>query len=307
MKTCPFFSICGGCKYDFTAPDYREQKLKDLPRLPLLSEPIWTPVGHRRRADFSFSGKKFGFFAKGSKDIIEVSHCQNLVSEINDILPVMANIDWGCSGSCLITKCDNGIDIAITSDVPYFNNEFRKQAEKIPAIRITWNDKEVKKTQDPIISFDDIKVEYPSGAFLQPCVSSEKQLRDLVVQATKEYKRKADLFCGLGNFTFATKATGFDIVGTGIKRDLFKSPLTVGMLNSYDCVIMDPPRAGAYQQCKELVKSDIKRIVYISCNPKTFIKDMSLLTANGYQLKTLIPVDQFVGSSHWEIFSIFDK
>ena len=92
-----------------------------------------------------------------------------------------------------------------------------------------------------------------------------------------------------------------------MKRDLFKKPLTVGMLNTYDCVIMDPPRAGADAQCRELIKSDVMRVVYVSCNPQTFRRDMETLTRGGYKLKTLVPVDQFVGSTHWEIFSVFEK
>ena len=117
----------------------------------------------------------------------------------------------------------------------------------------------------------------------------------------------ADLFCGLGNFTFALNADGFDIVGTGVKRDLFKKPLTVGMLNNYDCVVMDPPRAGADAQCKEIINSNVKRIIYVSCNPNTFVRDKSTLEHGGYKMVEIIPVDQFVGSNHWELFSVFEK
>ena len=114
-------------------------------------------------------------------------------------------------------------------------------------------------------------------------------------------------FCGLGNFTYATNATGFDIFGNGINRDLFKKPLLVKQLNNYDVVIMDPPRAGAMAQSKELSKSDVKKIIYVSCNPNTFMRDQKILEQGGYKMATLIPVDQFVGSSHWEIFSVFEK
>ena len=117
----------------------------------------------------------------------------------------------------------------------------------------------------------------------------------------------ADLFCGLGNFTFATHAHGFDVFGNGIKRDLFKKPLSVGNLNQYEVVIMDPPRLGALNQSKELAKSKVKRIIYVSCNPNTFLRDKKILESAAYKMTTAIPVDQFVGSSHWEIFSVFVK
>ena len=307
MKRCPFFGRCGGCKFDFAAADYREKKLSTLPALPVTREPVWIDAGARRRGDFCFGGGTFGLFEMGTKNIIPVTNCPNMVPEINSILPQLAQLPWVGSGACLVTLCDNGIDINITSSVPYVTSEFRKAANSLPAVRITWNDKIVFEKAKPTVTFADKTVEYPSNAFLQPTIPGADIIRKLVTDATNGAKRVADLFCGLGNFTFALNADGFDVVGTGVKRDLFKKPLTVGMLNGYDCVVMDPPRAGADAQCHELIKSNVGRIIYVSCNPQTFHRDMQTLTHGGYKLHTLIPVDQFVGSTHWEIFSVFEK
>lgn len=307
MKKCPFFGVCGGCKFDFAAADYHDQKMALLRDLPITGDAVWTAAGLRRRADFAFAGGNFGFFAPQSKDIVPVRSCPNLVPEINDILPAVAALPWVASGACLITSCDNGIDVAISSSVPYFTAEFRDAAIKIPAIRITWNDRTIKQTGAPQVNFSGRAVAYPPAAFLQPTVASADALRNMVVAAASGAHRVADLFCGLGNFTFALNADGFDIVGTGVKRDLFTHPLTVGMLRAYDCVVMDPPRAGALAQCKELVKSDVARVIYVSCNPQTFMRDARVLTNGGYQMQQLIPVDQFVGSDHWELFAVFEK
>lgn len=307
MKTCPFFGVCGGCKFDFAAADYHDQKMALLRDLPITGDAVWTAAGLRRRADFAFAGGNFGFYAPQSKDIVPVRLCPNLVPEINDILPAVAALPWVASGACLITSCDNGIDVAISSSVPYFTAEFRDAAIKIPAIRITWNDRTIKQTGAPQVNFSGRAVAYPPAAFLQPTVASADALRNMVVAAASGAHRVADLFCGLGNFTFALNADGFDIVGTGVKRDLFTHPLTVGMLRAYDCVVMDPPRAGALAQCKELVKSDVARVIYVSCNPQTFMRDARVLTNGGYQMQQLIPVDQFVGSDHWELFAVFEK
>lgn len=306
-KTCPFFGKCGGCKFDFTATDYKQQKMQTLAKLPTTNDAIWIAPGARRRADFAFAGDAFGLFESGTKNIIPMRNCPNVVDEINNILPKLAGLPWGGAGACLITLCDNGIDIAITSSVPYFTPEFRDAAIKLPAFRITWNDKIIKQTEQPVVNFSGHTVPYPSGAFLQPSVAGADALRHLVVSRAAGARRVADLFCGLGNFTFALNADGFDIVGTGAKRDLFKKPLTVGMLKNYDCVVMDPPRAGAAAQCKELIKSDVKRIIYVSCNPKTFLQDADILKSGGYKLNSMIPVDQFAGSTHWELVAVFDK
>lgn len=308
-KRCPFFNLCGGCKYDFLADNYRDEKLSVLPKLNYTCDAIWGGAGTRRRADFAFLNGHFGFFKKQSKDIVDVVHCPNLMEEINAILPAVSKLPWVGSGSVLITKCENGIDIVVDSIVPHFGAEFKSAVEKLPSqiIRFVWNDKIVRKYNDPEIKFNDKILNYPPHAFLQPTIDTEQILRDLVVKHVGKAKHVADLFCGLGNFTFATGATGFDIVGNGIQRDLFKKPLSVSALNKYDVVIMDPPRSGALAQSKELAKSDVKKIIYVSCNPNTFVRDKDILIKSGYKTTTLIPVDQFVGSEHWEIFGVFEK
>ncbi|MDE6250856.1 MAG: hypothetical protein K2M34_04490 [Alphaproteobacteria bacterium] len=307
MKTCSFFNRCGGCKYDFAAADYQSKKAGELRGIDTTGDAVWIAPGARRRAEFCFAGTQFGFYATRSKDIVPITNCPNLVDAINAVLPQIACLPWTGSGACLVTSCDNGIDVCVTSDVPYFSPEFKSAAEKLPVLRVTWNGRPVMQRAVPRVSFDGVAVDYPAGAFLQPSIQGADSLRQMVVDAARGAKRVADLFCGLGNFTFALNADGFDIVGTGAKRDLFKNPLTLGMLQQYDCVVMDPPRAGADAQCKILAKSDVSRIIYVSCNPNTFRRDAQILMRGGYKMRTLIPVDQFAGSAHWEIFSVFEK
>ena len=307
--SCPFFNICGGCRFDFSNENYRDEKIKVLPKIDFTNKPIWGNVGTRRRADFAFVDGHFGFYKKQSKDIVDIKSCPNLCDEINAVIPFIAKLKWTGAGSVLITKCENGIDVAVDSKVPCFSAEFRQSVEKLPSqiIRFTWNDKIIRKYAEPEIRFNDKIVNYPPHAFLQPTIETEQILRDLVVENVGNAKHVADLFCGLGNFTFSTHATGFDIVGNGVKRDLFKKPLSAKNLEQYDVVIMDPPRAGAQKQSKELSKSNVKKIIYISCNPETFVKDCAILQTGGYKIETIFPIDQFVGSIHWEIFSVLKK
>ena len=168
MKTCPFFGVCGGCRFDFTAPDYQNKKLAMLRNVAPTGAPVWIPAGMRRRADFAFAGGQFGFYAARAKDIVPVRSCPNLVPEINHIVPLLAALPWNSAGACLVTLCNNGLDVAITSNVPYFSADFRAAAEKLPVIRITWNDRVIACHDTPMVSFDGHAVQYPTGAFLQP-------------------------------------------------------------------------------------------------------------------------------------------
>lgn len=305
MKTCPYLEKCGGCKFDFTADNYRACKLQCLPKTLSCSEPIWIQYGSRRRADFCFENGKFGFYQSGTKNIIEIDKCINLCDEINDILPVLKRLPLVGSGSMLVTLCDNGLDINITSDTPYFSNELKIQLLKLDVLRVTWNSNLVFQRKQPIVKFGNDIVDYIPGGFLQPSVAGADILRQLIIQESAGYNNIADLFCGLGNFTLCLNADGFDVIGNGNKRDLFKNPLRVQQLKKYDCVVLDPPRAGAMAQIRELAKSDVKKIIYISCNPQTFKTDAAILTKANYICKTIIPVDQFCGSAHWELFTVF--
>ena len=307
MKTCPWFSKCGGCKYDFASPDYRAEKIKELKGWNLLSEPFWAEAGARRRADFCFSGGDFGFYERGTKNIIHVENCPNLSPEINAILPKLSALPWCGMGSALVTVCDNGIDLVVNSDVPYFTREFKEAVSKLNLVRVVWNDNVIIQKSQPKISFDGATVDYTPNAFLQPTVQSERAMREFVVGNVGAGARAADLFCGLGNFTFATKADGFDIVGIGAKRDLFKNPLSVKMLNTYDVVIMDPPRAGALAQTKLIAESNVKKVIYVSCNPNSLRRDAKILMDVGYKITTTVAFDQFVGSDHWELAVVFEK
>lgn len=68
-----------------------------------------------------------------------------------------------------------------------------------------------------------------------------------------------------------------------------------------DAVIMDPPRKGSDQNFLNcLIKNQIKKIIYISCSPKTLARDLAYLKENGYQIEHVVPVDMFSKTSNLE-------
>ena len=72
-----------------------------------------------------------------------------------------------------------------------------------------------------------------------------------------------------------------------------------------DVVFMDPPRAGSTEVFLDaLVKLRPDRVVYISCNPETQVRDVQHLVAKGYALKTVQPVDMFPHTDHVETVAL---
>jgi 23S rRNA (uracil1939-C5)-methyltransferase len=72
-------------------------------------------------------------------------------------------------------------------------------------------------------------------------------------------------------------------------------------------VVFDPPRAGAEAQAHELARSKVKKIVAVSCDPKTFARDAAILIGGGCKLLSVTPVDQFAFSTHVELVGVFAR
>ena len=73
-------------------------------------------------------------------------------------------------------------------------------------------------------------------------------------------------------------------------------------------IVFDPPRRGVEEiALKSVIKNKIEKIVYISCNPATFARDVKILTENGYVLKKIMPVDMFPQTSHIEVVGLLEK
>jgi 23S rRNA (uracil1939-C5)-methyltransferase len=79
------------------------------------------------------------------------------------------------------------------------------------------------------------------------------------------------------------------------------SKVVAEMTETPDSIIVDPPRSGLGAKALEpIVHLRPKKILYISCNPKTQAADIQLLAHEGYAVKALQPVDQFPHTPHVE-------
>jgi len=78
-------------------------------------------------------------------------------------------------------------------------------------------------------------------------------------------------------------------------------------LNDVDIVVVDPPRKGLSNALiQELNNHDIKRLVYVSCNPHTLKRDLKLLQES-YNIDRIIPCDMFPNTNHIECVVLLSK
>jgi 23S rRNA (uracil1939-C5)-methyltransferase len=89
-----------------------------------------------------------------------------------------------------------------------------------------------------------------------------------------------------------------------------KDTLTEGIFNNCgnpDVIITDPPRPGMHRDIiKKLIDSGASRIVYVSCNPITQVRDIRNLSAQ-YRLVRSQPVDMFPQTSHVENVALLER
>lgn len=127
-----------------------------------------------------------------------------------------------------------------------------------------------------------------------------------------------DAYCGTGTIGLIAADKARRVIGVELNKDAVKDAVTNAKRNQVsniqfyqkdagefmvqlsesgdkvDVVFMDPPRSGSDERfLASLIKLGPKKVVYVSCNPETLVRDLKYLTAKGYQVKKGVGVDMF--------------
>ncbi|GGE35822.1 putative RNA methyltransferase [Agaricicola taiwanensis] len=279
-----------------------------------------------------------GFAEMRSHALVPIEHCPILVPSLNAALPSLRSIALSLASSgkpldLAATSTQSGIDLDIRGLGSFTEGQRLKLidlAAHHDLARLSVHGQVVVERRAPVIQFGRASVQPPAGGFLQATEAGEEALAALVVRAVGKSSRIADLFSGCGTFALrlAERASVHAVEGDkaasaaldharrhaqGLKRvtvetrDLFRRPLHRGELAGFDAVVFDPPRAGAEAQARQLAASNVPVLVSVSCSPSTLARDLQILTAGGYTVTRITPVDQFCHSAHVEVVATLAK
>lgn len=350
---CRHFGICGGCSIQHLAePAYVEWKL-GLARAALAREGLdpaiaplrGVPRHDRRRAEFAAvrtaAGVALGFHREGEAGVVDLAACEVLAPPLFAALPALRAaladvLRQAQRVDAHLTATETGIDVLFTGAAPDAKARARlaeyARAADIP--RVAWRTSArhspeiVALRRVPVLTLSGVAVEPPPGAFLQASAAAEAILVEEVAGAFGKAKRVADLYAGLGTFTFPSPArvhafegndaarAALDAAARKAKRagriaaetrDLDRRPLTPPELEAFDALVFDPPRDGALVQARNLARGRVPMVVGVSCNPISFARDAKILTEGGYALTRVVPVDQFPWTGHLELVGVFAK
>lgn len=180
----------------------------------------------------------------------------------------------------------------------------------------------------------DVRLAFEPTDFTQVNRAINGSMIDLALQLldVQPADRVLDLFCGLGNFTLPLARRCAHVVGVegepGLVQRARANAARNGIVNaefhvanlaedvsiypwlkqSFDKLLLDPPRSGAMEVIPAIVKLGFKRIVYVSCNPSSLARDAGLLVnEHGYALVKAGVMDMFPHTAHVESIAVFER
>lgn len=288
---------------------------------------------------------KIGFYKKNSNEVVEIDKCLLVSEEINPVitnlkkviplLPVLPKeIHIFSNQKEILLKFiykKEPRKIILTKDrvkkfisplVVGFGDYIEKDG-KIEKLRFVGQDY-------LIFDIEGFKYKASIDSFFQV---NKFQIKNLINTVLKhiDYDKVADLYCGVGLFTIPAakkckEAIGIEISYQAIKDANFNKKLNnlknvkfypsstekaLQIIKDFspDIVIIDPPRAGLTKEViNQLVNiSNLKKIIYVSCDPATLARDVKLFIENGFKIKETNLIDMFPNTYHIESIIVIER
>ena len=219
----------------------------------------------------------------------------------------------------------------------YFMKELLRSQPILRGIAITQKDR-FSFFGDPTLNFTipfskeretrELKLRISPGSFSQVNPEQNQRLIQTVLQFSEvnQEDRVVDLYAGAGNLSLSLAMEAREVLGieenglafedaqfnagrNGIKNCHFiQGRVEEALLNwkreTADLIVLDPPRTGCKTILDQVVGLKPRKIVYVSCEPTTFARDLGLFSERGYSLKRLSLIDMFPQTYHMEVVGL---
>lgn len=321
---CNCYNECGGCNFlHINFNDELSIKINYINKL--FNTNINTVLtnneyNYRNKATFHIKDSKIGYYSEKTNNIIEINNCLLLDNRINDIYNYLKEHELSTISEVIIRVTTKDIMIVFKGekyDINDIINHFN-----ITSIYL--NDKLIYGESYIIEEIDNIKYSIYPNSFFQVNKNNMKIMYDKAREYAGYGNNLLDLYCGTGTIGIYLKDNFKHIDGIEINKDSIKNAninkklnninnikfisgdASIAKNNNYDVIIVDPPRSGLSNKVINFLnKSNAKRIVYISCNPKTLKRDIDLL--NNYKMIKLEIINMFNKTKHIECITLLEK
>lgn len=335
---CPHHASCGGCDWMRLPPgaglaakagvvraDF-ERALGSLAGI--WREPVPSPMqsGYRARVTFKLRAGGFGYFAAASHTFARVNDCLVAAAPIRQALPRLAAdaprwADAGFDEVELRAGPGDALPVAVL-----------RGHGRLPALPAY-----LRGIAGPAGALGDCDLRYTAAGiplaagprgFVQVNLAVNDRLVTDAVAALGDAVAVADAFCGNGNFSLPAAAFGKRVFGLEGNRASIddatrnsanavvharfevaaehEMPEKIRAAGRLDALLLDPPRAGAKVLLDGLEKRKAlpPKVVYISCDPTTLLRDVQFLAKAGRALRALTCYDMFPQTHHVECLAV---
>lgn len=318
---CPHIGECGGCvfghidkakvlelKAGFIKTALERNRIKH-PEIEIIPSEY---SEFRNRATFRVRDGKIGFYKFKSNDFIPIEDCpvikKSMVEKAKE-----AAADIKGRSYIYVTENEKGESLARTE----FPLKSKYSFEGLKA-----GDKAIGRKH---LGYDTRYGTFYVGfnSFLQGNRYISNHLQDFVLE-NAEGRRGLEFYCGSGYLTLpmARKCEKIDAIEsyapairlaerTKLKNVQWHITPSERIRNmghrKVDMVVADPPRTGMDKEvCRYIKDSGAAKVIYISCDPNTFARDIARLS-DSYKINKLLSLDMFPGSYHVETVALLNK
>lgn len=333
---CPYFDICGGCTLQnisyINTINYKYNKVKNLFKKnnidinpEIIKNP--SPFNYRNKISLKVVDKIIGFYEDGSHKIVAINKCIIASDAINKTISLINN--FNIINGKVIIRCNKNEEILIIIESnDKLNIDVSYIKSKIKLVGIVINNKLYYGDDFLIENINDYfyKISYDSFFQINPYVASI--LFDKVSENIDKDDIVLDLYCGVGTLSLnaalkAQEVIGVEIVENAVLNAIFNARINkinnvkfilndstkaITKLNkNFSKVIVDPPRSGLTKTVIDnILKINPEEIIYVSCDPATLVRDVSLFI-DKYNIKKSYIFDMFSYSYHVESIVVLKR
>jgi len=322
---CPVYGSCGGCAWQHVAyPAQLDAKLaivtQALRRIGGLAPPRPTitpspsPFGYRSRSRVLVSRGRVGYRRRRSHALCATSRCPLLVEELDQRLAALAQE----------SPMDGEWELSV-GNTP--GGDVTSRASRLPG-----RSREQVATEDGVrlsLPVGGHQIGFSEGVFVQSNASLLGTLVAAVHSAAGRGQLAFDLFAGAGFITLGLAAQfetvmaveanpiaaadlEWNLASNGFDRVIVIAESVEVAIASRrfegfepDVIVLDPPRTGLPDGIAESLASlHPDRFVYLSCDPATLARDLSVLAFWGYELTSVQIFDMFPQTPHVEVLAV---
>lgn len=303
--------------------------------------------GYRRRSVLHFAGKgALGYFGRRTHERVPVSECGALTPVLaplpGKLAPLLKPLAKDAEEVLLLAEGDKAA-FAVNLTGPVTARHLEAAEGAVRALRLEGAVLVPKEGSARLIgkpalrSLSPLRPEVPlylrPDAFAQAHAEANVGLVTSAVYelAARETDSVLELYSGNGNFTFPLAVTAASVLGVesspvgvelaqrsareggvgnvrfvqGDARKVCDGLVAEG--RSFDLCLVDPPRTGAPGLAKWMRALNVRRVVYVACDPASLARDAAGLVEAGYKPVALQVVDMFPQTHHVEAVMSFER